>query len=153
MFEGTFIDLFDTDNASDHLMNFASDVVTTPAIEESLRKALEKGSHMATYFMKQRLIPSEDNMPLKSFYEHLPKSGIKTMTEMQKTVRIQSNSVTINGHDKKTLARLIVTSHSNVIYKTVYNTVNYCQKSNIDIVEHACPVFLRIMHLMNLHSH
>ena len=78
-------------------MNFASDIVTTPAIEESLLKAIDKNSQMATSFMKQRMIPSEDKMPFKSFYDPLPKSGIKTMTEMQKTVRIQSNSVTING--------------------------------------------------------
>ena len=97
IFEGLFTDPCDTDNASDHLMNFSSDVVTTPSIDESLQKALDKGSQMTTGFMKQRLIQSEDNMPLKSFYDPPPKSGIKTMTEMQKTVRIQSNSVTING--------------------------------------------------------
>ena len=38
-----------------------------------------------------------DIMPLKSYYDPLPKSDIKVMTEMQKTVRIQFNSVTING--------------------------------------------------------
>ena len=36
-------------------------------------------------------------MPLKSYYDPLPKSDIKVMTEMQKTVRIQFNSVTFNG--------------------------------------------------------
>ena len=35
-------------------------------------------------------------MPLKSYYDQLPKSGIKVMTEMQTTVRIQFNSITIN---------------------------------------------------------
>ena len=96
MFEVTFIDSFDTDNASDRLVNFASGVVTTPAIEESLLKAIDKGSQMATDFIKQRLIPSEDGMPHKSFYDPLPKSGIRTMTEMQKTVPVQSKNVTIN---------------------------------------------------------
>ena len=47
--------------------------------------------------MKKHLIPSENNMPLKRYYEPLPKSDIKVMTEMQKTVRIQFNCVTING--------------------------------------------------------
>ena len=36
-------------------------------------------------------------MPLKSNYDPLPKSDIKVMTEMQKTVRIQFNRVTISG--------------------------------------------------------
>ena len=52
---------------------------------------------MATDLMKKHLIPSENNIPLKSFYDPLTKSAIKGMTEMQKTVRIQFNSVTING--------------------------------------------------------
>ena len=39
MFEGIFIDSFDNDNPSDHLLNFATGVVTTSAIKESLLKA------------------------------------------------------------------------------------------------------------------
>ena len=97
MFEVTFIDPFDTDSASGGLVNFASGVVTPPAIEESLLKAIYKGSQMATDFIKQRLMPSEDGMPHKSFYDLLPKSGIRTTTEMQKTVHVQSKNVTING--------------------------------------------------------
>ena len=42
MFEGIFIDPFDNDNPSDHPLNFASGVVTTSAIKESLRKTLIK---------------------------------------------------------------------------------------------------------------
>ena len=36
MFEGIFIDSFDNDNSFDHPLNFASVVVTTSAIKESL---------------------------------------------------------------------------------------------------------------------
>ena len=39
MFEGIFIDSFDNDNPSDHPLKFASGVVTTSAIKESLLKA------------------------------------------------------------------------------------------------------------------
>ena len=97
MFEGIFIDQFDNDNPSDHPLNFASGVVTTSAIKESLRKTLDKGSQVSINFTKKHLIPSENNMPLKSYYHSLPKSDIKVMTEMQKTVRIQFNRVTISG--------------------------------------------------------
>ena len=97
MFEGIFIDHFDNDNPSDHPLNFASGVVTTSAIKESLLKALDKGSQVSIIFTKKHLVPSENNMPLKSYFDPLPKSDIKVMTEMQKTVRIQFNSVTING--------------------------------------------------------
>ena len=40
MFEGIFIDPFDNDNPSDHLLNFASGVMTTSEFKESLLKAL-----------------------------------------------------------------------------------------------------------------
>ena len=97
MFEGMFIDPFDNDNPSDHHLNFASVVVTTSAIKESLQKALDKGSQVSINFTKKHLISSENNMPLKAFYNPLPKSDINVMTEMQKTVRTQFNSVTFNG--------------------------------------------------------
>ena len=97
MFEGIFIDPFNNDNPSDHPLNFASGVVTTSAIKKNLRKTLDKGSQVSKNFTKKHLIPSENNMPLKSNYDSLPKSDIKVMTEMQKTVRIQFNRVTISG--------------------------------------------------------
>ena len=97
MFEGIFTDPFDNENPSNHPLNLASGVVTTFAIKESLLKALDKGSQVSINFTKKHLIPSEHFMHLKSYYDLLPKDGIKIMTEMQKTVRIKFNSVTING--------------------------------------------------------
>ena len=68
MFEGTFTDSFDIDNVSDHLVNFASGVVTTPAVEggkstKSLRQRQSNGN---------KLYEAEDTWPLKSFYDPLP---------------------------------------------------------------------------------
>ena len=97
MFEGIFIDPFDNDTPSDHPLNFASGVVTTSSIKESLLKALHKGSQVSINFTKKHLIPPENNMPLKSYYDPLPKSDMKVMAEMQKSVCIQFKSVTING--------------------------------------------------------
>ena len=96
MFEGIFIDPFDNDIPSDHPLNFASGVMTTSAIKESLLKALDKGSQVSINSTKKHLIPSENHMPLKSFYDPLPKSDIRVMIVMQKTVHIQFNSVTFN---------------------------------------------------------
>ena len=96
MFKGIFIDPFDNDTPSDHPFNFASGIVTS-AIKESLLKALHKGSQVYIIFTKKHLIPSENNMSLKSYYDPLPKSDIKLMAEMQKTFCIQFKSVTING--------------------------------------------------------
>ena len=44
LFEEIFIDPFDNCNLCDHPLNFASCVVTTSAIKESLLNALDKGS-------------------------------------------------------------------------------------------------------------
>ena len=78
-FEGIF-----NNNPSDHPLNFASGVVTTSAIKESLLKALDKGSQVSINSTKKHLIPSENNMPLKIYYDPLPKSDIKVMIVMQK---------------------------------------------------------------------
>ena len=84
MFEGIFIDPFDNNNRSDHPLNFASGVVTTSAINESLLKPVDKGSQVSINSTKKHLIPSENNMPLKSYYDPLPQSDIKVMTDLQK---------------------------------------------------------------------
>ena len=97
MFEGIFIDPFDNDNPSDHSLNFAPGVVTTSAIMKTLLKALDKGSQVSINFRKKQLISSENNMPLKSYCDPLSESDIKVMTEMQKTLHIQFNSITVNG--------------------------------------------------------
>ena len=47
MFEGIFIDPTNNNNSSDHPLNFASGVVTTSAIKESLLKTLDKGSQVS----------------------------------------------------------------------------------------------------------
>ena len=57
IFGGIFIDPFDNDNPSDHHLNFASGVVTTCAIKESLLQALDKGSQVSMSFTKKHLIP------------------------------------------------------------------------------------------------
>ena len=97
MFEGMFIDPFDNDNQSDHPLNFASSEVTTSAITEGLLKPLDKGSQVSINFTRKHLIPSENNMSLKGYYDPLPKSDINVMTEKQKRVHTQFNSVTLNG--------------------------------------------------------
>ena len=44
---------------------------------------------MASNSRKGRLIPSDGVKLLKRFYDPLPKSGMKTMANMQTTVRVQ----------------------------------------------------------------
>ena len=72
IFEGIFIDPIDNNNPSDHPLNFASGVVTTSTIKESLLKALDKGSQVSINSTKKHLVPSENTMLLKSYYDPLP---------------------------------------------------------------------------------
>ena len=98
MLEGKVIDPFDNNNPSDYPLNIAFGVVTTSAIKESLLKALGKGSQVSINSTKQHLIPSENIIPPKGYYDPLTKSDIKVKAEMQKkTVHIHFNCVTING--------------------------------------------------------
>ena len=100
MFERMYIDPFDNDNPSDHPLNFASGVVTTSAIKERLLKAFDKGSRVPINFTEKHLIPSENNMPLKGYYDPLLKPDIKVMTEMQKKKQSTLNS-TVHHSMKK----------------------------------------------------
>ena len=76
MFEGTFIDPFETDNASDDPLNCECCVRNTCS-QGKPTKALDKSRQVATDFMKKHLIPSENNMPLKGYYDPLPKLALK----------------------------------------------------------------------------
>ena len=76
MFEGTFLDPFETDNAADHPLNFECCVRNTCS-QGKPTKALDKGSQVATDFMKKHLIPSENNMPLKASTTHFSGVALK----------------------------------------------------------------------------
>ena len=62
MFEGIFVDSSGNDNPFDYPLNFAS------AIKESLLIAFDKDSQVSIKFTKKHLIPSENNMSLRSYY-------------------------------------------------------------------------------------
>ena len=98
MFESnTFQDPFDYESVPESLINFASGIVATPQIENSLVSALEKGNKMAEKFVTERLVPNEKGTTSKSFYDTLSKPDIKPMSDMKKTVRIKKKNVQIEG--------------------------------------------------------
>jgi hypothetical protein len=85
MFDETYMDPFSLDDPPPQLVNFASGVIATTAVQESITEALEKGDAMAEKFVSERLVPAAENgSPAKSFYEPLPRSGVRTMTELTK---------------------------------------------------------------------
>jgi hypothetical protein len=96
MFDGAYIDPFEV--STTNLINFATGAIAPSAIEESMVNALEKGATMASKFIDDRFIPPEEaDIPKKSLYDAITRSAIKTMTDMQRKVKVHHKDVTING--------------------------------------------------------
>lgn len=97
MFEGTFRDPFSLTEPPVHLIKFATGCVAPPAVEDSLLGALAKGSTMLSKFVQERLAPEEGGTPRKSFFDPLPRSNVKTMSELNKTVKVHNKNISLNG--------------------------------------------------------
>ena len=124
MFEGRFIDPFDLTDPATHLTNFATGVISSSSVQESLLDALDKGSEMTQSFMKERFIKLEgQDKPQKSFYDPLPKANIKTMADMQKTVKVKDKNVVMN-EEVMCLRLLAVNSFKKVSLERVLSFEN-----------------------------
>ena len=99
LFEGTFIDLFNLDEPPPHLVNFATGMVAMTAVEGSLTGALQKGAEMASKFVKERLVKegNETTSSSKSYYDPIQKSNVKSMVEMNKSVKIRARNISLSG--------------------------------------------------------
>lgn len=98
MFEGSFLDPFDLAESPPNLVHIATGAIVPKAIAESLGGALQKGASQAKSFVKERLVKEEDQeKPNKSLYDALPRSNVKTMTDMKKSVKVKAKNVSMNG--------------------------------------------------------
>ena len=98
LFSTSYMDPFDLTNPKANLINFATGVVATAEVEASLCGALDKGADMAEKFVSERfIVPDGKAATKKSFYDTLPRSNVKTMSEMHKPVRVNNRNVTMNG--------------------------------------------------------
>lgn len=98
MFDGSYIDPFSIATAPAQLVNFATGVIANKEVEQSMLMALDKGEELAQKFISDRLVPAQDGgAPSKSFYAPLPRSGIKTMADLNKTVSIKGKKIVIGG--------------------------------------------------------
>ena len=66
-------------------------------MQESLIQALDKGGILASKFVSERLVHTEGEAPQKSFYVTLPRSNVKTMSDMNKTVKVRSKTLSVPG--------------------------------------------------------
>jgi hypothetical protein len=97
MFE-TYVDPYDLSNAPPHLVNFTTAAIANPEVEKSMMGYIEKGKEMATKFVTDRLVRGEDEQKAqKSFYDPLPRSGVKTMADMKVPLRVKGRNVTFDN--------------------------------------------------------
>jgi hypothetical protein len=86
--------------------------------------ALSKGANMASAFISDRFItPQGADVPKKSLYDAIPRSGIKTMSDMRRKVRVCYKDVTIDG-EVMYLRLLAVKFHKMVPLKQVLTFEN-----------------------------
>ncbi len=84
MFDGSYTDPFNLDDPPACLINFATGVMATQEVQDSLLGALKCGAESAKKFLNERLAAGVD----KSFYATLSRSGIKTMGSLTKPVKM-----------------------------------------------------------------
>ncbi len=82
----------------DSLVNIATGVIPTINVPESMLGALDKGHHLAQKLVSERLVIDEGKgKPTKSMHDPLPRSGVKTMTDLSKPVKVRQKSIVINS--------------------------------------------------------
>ena len=98
MFNDTYINPFNTEEVPKELINFATGVVARPDVQDSMLKALDKGSEKAIKFVNERLVCQDDEeRPAKSVYATMTRNDLKTMADMSKAVSVKSKTVSISG--------------------------------------------------------
>ena len=91
---GSYIDPFDVSDPPAKLVNFATGAAAPPAVQASMLGAIDTGCKLLDKFVAERLVVSTDGRK-KSFYDTLPRSPLKTMNEMKKTLRVNNKDITI----------------------------------------------------------
>jgi len=92
---GSYIDPFDVLDPPAKLVNFATGSAAPPDVQASMLGAIDTGCKLLDKFVAERLVVSTDARK-KSFYDTLPRSLLKTMTEMKKPLRVNNKDITMD---------------------------------------------------------
>lgn len=125
MFDSSFIDPFDLTDAPAHLVNIVTGAVASSALEESMVNALDTGASLLSKFVRERFVEPDqgEDRERKSVYDSLPRSNVKTMAGMKKSVRVKKRAVTMDG-EIKYLRLLPVNSRKKVPLSRVMSIEN-----------------------------
>ena len=85
VFNNAFTNPFDIQTAPNQLINFATAVVATKEVETSILNALYKGREMLHHF-----VAVISGSAQKSFYSAMTRSQVRTMTDMNEPIIVQS---------------------------------------------------------------
>ena len=72
-------------------------MVATTAVKNSLAGALDRGAQMASNFVNEQLVSERDENTGKSFYDPLQRSNVRTMSEMNKSVKVRAKNISLSG--------------------------------------------------------
>ena len=108
MFDDVYLDPFDTKDHPNTLVNFASGVIATSVIQNSLTSALDRGSGMLKKFIRERT----------SLYDPLTRSNVKTMSLMKQTVRVKTKDLSMDA-EVMYIRLLAMNTHKRVPLKRV----------------------------------
>lgn len=125
LFDTSYTDPFSLTNPPAHLVNISSGAIASPEIEKSMTSIVEKGKELVDKFVDERLVP-QNGTTKKSFYAVLPKSKLKTMSDMVIKIKTSKKSITadnetvylrlmaINAKKKVPLLRVMSFENTNV---------------------------------------
>ncbi len=94
LLSGPYVDPYDLENSDTRLVNIATGRVASEPVQKSLCEALLIGENMARRFVAERLTLESDNK--KSLFDPMPRSNVKTMSEMRKKISIKKRNVSID---------------------------------------------------------
>ena len=91
-------------------------------MEKSLLNAIETGETIADKFVRERLIQDENGRE-KSFYAPLPRSGIKTMSDMIKPSKVGKKNIVMSG-ESMYIRLVAINAHKNIPIQQVFSYEN-----------------------------
>ena len=99
MFNDSYTNPLEYEDISGHgnLVNFATGATVTDDVTRSIVNCLDKATERVDTFVAERLMPDDNESPHKSFYVTLPRSNTKTMSEMQRKVKVNDKVIAMDN--------------------------------------------------------
>ncbi len=100
MFDSSYTNPFNFDQPCEQLINFGTGKLATLEVIKSLIGCIDRGEESMKLFVQvKRIHQANTGQFTKRFYAPMKRSGIKIMTELNKSVCIKSKTVQIDAEE------------------------------------------------------